>query len=182
MWDRTTFDHQDLARREDREPPPSDDASPSFPDGDDSTAYRLDDRTASDLDAFTPRSSSGDERQALGRAGEESAVKFLVAHDYEIVERNWRCSSGEADIIARDGESLVFVEVKTRSGITSGFPEEAITPRKRQRYEKIAAAYLASHGSSGTFIVRFDVIAILTLGSHRAFLRHHRNAFLSAGD
>jgi putative endonuclease len=182
MQDEMMLEDQGLLRCRGGKSSFSDEDNPMFSDEDDSTAYRLDERIAEGLDAFTPRSSSRDERQALGRAGEESAAKFLLAHDYEILERNWKCSFGEADIIANDGESLVFIEVKTRSGITSGFPEEAITLRKRQRYERIAAAYLTSHGGSGTFIVRFDVIAILTLGDHRAFLRHHRNAFLSAGE
>ena len=73
----------------------------------------------------------------LGRRGEDAAARFLYQHGYDILERNWTCEAGEADIIARDEESLVFVEVKTRSDCEKGFPAEAVTPDKRDRYEAL---------------------------------------------
>ncbi len=112
----------------------------------------------------------------LGKKGEDAAVRFLAQRHYEIVDRNWVCSAGEVDIVAEDEEALVFVEVKTRSNCSKGLPEEAVTPAKRRRYEKIAAFYLRDHPVA-TKQVRFDVISILAVAPERAFLRHHRNAF-----
>lgn len=116
----------------------------------------------------------------LGKKGEDAAAKFLERREYEILERNWRCPAGEADIIALDGDTLVFIEVKTRSDIDKGFPEEAITKEKRSRYERISAYYLKQ--SDFTEIsFRFDVIGILVLGNNKATLRHHINAFGTEG-
>ncbi len=112
----------------------------------------------------------------LGRRGEAAAVNFLKRKGLEILEQNWTCFAGEADIIARDESTLCFVEVKTRRGVEKGFPEEAITPAKRDRYEKIAACYLQTTDYVD-FRVRFDVISILVVSPTRAFLRYHVNAF-----
>ncbi len=112
----------------------------------------------------------------LGRRGEDAAVRFLECKDYEILERNWTCIAGEADIIARDEDTLVFVEVKTRTNIEKGLPEEAVNKTKRARYERNAAANLADYDIVD-IAVRFDVISILLIGPERAFLRHHCNAF-----
>ena len=112
----------------------------------------------------------------LGRKGEYAACLLLTRKGYEILERNWRCSAGEADIVALDGDTLVFVEVKTRSSLDKGLPEEAITPAKRNRYERIAAHYLM-HYRGDDCNVRFDVISILALPTNRALVRHLINAF-----
>lgn len=117
-----------------------------------------------------------DERRELGKKGEDAATKFLLRRGYKIVERNWRCPAGEADIIAFDGSTLVFVEVKTRSDIDKGYPEEAITKEKRARYERISAYYLRD-SKYEELRFRFDVIGILVLGNNKATLRHHVNAF-----
>ena len=117
-----------------------------------------------------------DERRELGKKGEDAATKFLLRRGYKIVERNWRCPAGEADIIAFDGSTLVFVEVKTRSDIDKGYPEEAITREKRARYERISAYYLRD-SKYEELCFRFDVIGILVLGNNKATLRHHVNAF-----
>ena len=78
-------------------------------------------------------------RQALGKRGEEAAVRYLEAKGYEILKRNWYCRFGEADIIARDIDGTIcFIEVKTRRSIEAGIPEESITRDKRRRYERIA--------------------------------------------
>lgn len=84
-------------------------------------------------------------RQGLGQRGEELAAEELRRQGYEIVARNWRCPEGEADIIARQGEEWLFVEVRTRRGRDFGLPEESITPRKRARMAAVAARYLAEH-------------------------------------
>lgn len=112
----------------------------------------------------------------LGRVGEEAAASFLDRRGYEIVARNWKCIAGEADIIARDGDAVVFVEVKTRTGIDKGLPSEAVDARKRERYERIAALFLQDYDVVDV-PVRFDVISIVALGTNRAFVRHHINAF-----
>lgn len=76
-----------------------------------------------------------------------------------IVERGWRTAQGEIDIVARDGDCWVFVEVKTRRGHTAGLPEEALTPRKAARLVELAQAYLAEHALSDVDW-RLDLVAI----------------------
>lgn len=112
----------------------------------------------------------------LGRRGESAAARYLEMRGYEVIDRNWTCPAGEADIVALDGCTLVFVEVKTRSSFEKGFPSEAVTPEKRARYEKIACWYL--HDSDYVDIpVRFDIIALVVVASDRAIVRHYRDAF-----
>lgn len=112
----------------------------------------------------------------IGRRGEEAAVCFLKRRGYEILDRNWVCKEGEADIVARDDDALVFIEVKTRTNIEMGLPSEAVDEAKRSRYEKIAARYLQNY-EEVDIPVRFDVIAILVVAKDRALIRHHVNAF-----
>ncbi len=122
-----------------------------------------------------PRKRSGHNKE-LGRKGEDAAVRFLERRGYDIVERNWTCFAGEADIIARDGEAVVFVEVKTRTGASNGLPAEAVTKNKRERYEKIACAFLADYDVVDV-PVRFDVVSISLIDTDRAMVRHHIDAF-----
>ncbi len=121
----------------------------------------------------------GRRNQALGARGEEAAARFLARNGYTILERNWTCFAGEADIIAVDDEALVFVEVKTRRNADKGLPSEAVTRAKREKYERIALAYIQDH-FFGEAAVRFDVVAIIVLSDDRAFIRHHLGAY-SAG-
>ena len=118
----------------------------------------------------------GEENAELGRRGEDAAARFLYRRGYDIVERNWKCAAGEADIIARDGDAVVFVEVKTRSSVEKGLPSDAVDKRKRERYEKIAALFLADYEAVDV-PVRFDVVSLLVIGADRALVRHHINAF-----
>lgn len=83
-----------------------------------------------------------DARKRLGEWGEKVAAIHLEAKGYEIVARNWRCARGEIDIVARAGEVLVFVEVKTRRGREMGTPEEGVTARKASRLLDLARHYL----------------------------------------
>ncbi len=99
-----------------------------------------------------------DERRRLGRQGEEEAARFLERKGLRIVERGYRALRGEIDIIAWDSETLVFVEVKTRTDPEQGRPEEAVTPAKQAQVRRIATAYLADLGLGSPFC-RFDVIA-----------------------
>jgi putative endonuclease len=117
------------------------------------------------------------DRKRLGERGEDAAVAFLDRVGMTVVERNWRCSAGEVDIVALDDGAIVLVEVKTRRTVRKGTPEEAVTPAKRRRYAKLAAAYLQAAGVSAVEL-RFDVITLLVVAEDRALLRHHRAAFV----
>lgn len=97
----------------------------------------------------------------LGAYGEDATARQLESHGFEILERNWTCAKGEADIIAATGDTIVFVEVKTRlvgSSQQSVWPELAVDKRKRSRYEAIAECYLMGCGPGKK--VRFDVVAV----------------------
>lgn len=114
--------------------------------------------------------------KTLGAYGEDLACELLKRNDYIILERNWSCAAGEADIIALDDGCLVFVEVKTRAGGDKGFPQEAVTPTKRARYERIAYSFLSTYDGVDAR-VRFDVIAIQAMPNSRGFVKHIVNAF-----
>jgi putative endonuclease len=116
------------------------------------------------------------QHKQLGIQGEDMACTYLERQGTEILERNWKCQAGEADIIAQEDGDLVFIEVKTRTTTSAGFPEDAITRKKRRKYEMIATEYLFTHNLPSTR-VRFDVVALLVSGTGKAFLRHHRDAF-----
>lgn len=118
----------------------------------------------------------GRKNRELGRRGEDAAARFLDRRGYDIIARNWKCVAGEADIIARDGRSLVFVEVKTRTDCQKGFPSEAVTPTKREKYERIACLFLSEY-ETADISVRFDVVSIVVVAPDRAFIRHNINAF-----
>ncbi|GGO83441.1 YraN family protein [Nonomuraea cavernae] len=114
-------------------------------------------------------------RNALGRHGEQLAVDYLTSEGMTIIERNWRCSHGEIDIIAEDGPALVVVEVKTRSGRSHGTALESVRPAKLARLRLLAARWLA--GQPRTFpVVRVDVVALERFAGDYS-LRHVRGAF-----
>ena len=101
----------------------------------------------------------------LGRLGEESTARMLASAGWRILDRNWRCSAGELDIVAweplaPDSGTLVFVEVKTRRGLSYGLPQEAVDPRKLARLRVLAGAWLASHEVRAA-AVRIDVVGVL---------------------
>ena len=124
----------------------------------------------------TNASKKGSHNKEIGRRGENAAARYLELLGYEILERNWKCPAGEADIVARDEDAVVFVEVKTRTSLARGLPSEAVDEAKRARYEKIAGWYLRDY----EFVdvpVRFDVVALLVVTEDRALVRHYRNAF-----
>jgi uncharacterized protein (TIGR00252 family) len=84
-------------------------------------------------------------RRRLGDWGENLAALHLEAQGYTIVARNWRCRIGEIDLVARDGEAFVFVEVKTRRGRAFGAPEEALTPKKAEKLSLLGQQYMVDH-------------------------------------
>ena len=98
-------------------------------------------------------------RQGLGRAGEQMARRALESRGLVIVQANYRCASGEMDLIARAADEWVFVEVKTRRGNRFGSPEEAITARKQAKLVKVAETYLLDHAIRDANW-RIDVVAI----------------------
>ena len=97
----------------------------------------------------------------LGRYGEVLATLFLNCKGYVVKSRNFSTSFGELDIVAKRGKTLVFIEVKTRSGTRFGRAADAVTPKKRERIHRLAAAYCHAYGYDfyGTPI-RFDVIEV----------------------
>lgn len=115
----------------------------------------------------------------LGKLGEDLAVRYLTAQGFCILDRNWRCKYGEADVVAEDEDGTIcFIEVKTRHGEEAGLPEEAVTREKRKKYEKIALLYMIDKDLDDMVPVRFDAIAICIVNSApRALLRHHKSAF-----
>ncbi|MHB1340235.1 MAG: YraN family protein [Coriobacteriia bacterium] len=116
------------------------------------------------------------DRQEIGRRGEDAAVAYLERRGMTVIDRNWRCKSGEADVIALDGSELVVIEVKTRTTEAKGTPEAAVTPAKQRRIARIAEAYLSIAGLEPAG-VRFDVVTVRVISQDRALLRHHMNAF-----
>lgn len=107
----------------------------------------------------------------LGRAGEDQAVRYLEQRGWQILGRNWRCRDGEIDIIARDGRTLVFVEVRTRTSARFGHPLETVTPRKVRRLRLLARRYAHEHHLRGEYM-RIDVIGIIRPPQGTSQLRH----------
>ena len=99
-------------------------------------------------------------RGRLGKRGEDLAVEHLRRQGYRVLERNWRCARGEIDIVATDGSSLVFVEVKTRSSCDFGHPLESITLVKLARLRSLALAWSLAHPESRGSL-RIDAIGVL---------------------
>jgi putative endonuclease len=123
----------------------------------------------------TGKARSVDNRLRSARWGEALAAWFLRLKGFHVEARNWRCPQGELDLVCRDGDTLVFVEVKTRGSAAAGDPEDAVDRRKQQRLVRLAYAYLAHLGGE-TPPCRFDVVAIerSRLGPR---IRHLKSAF-----
>lgn len=117
-----------------------------------------------------------DKRKKTGAAGERAAAEFLIQEGYTIVERNWRCRTGEIDIVAKSGNVLVFVEVRSRNALSSSFgtPAESVDYRKINQVRKTAQTYLHLHGNPDSEM-RFDVIAVL-IGPGPAYTLEHLQA------
>ena len=111
----------------------------------------------------------------LGKQGEEIAAQYLIEKGYEIVERNWRNSHKEIDIIAKDGVELVIVEVKTRQSDDFGEPDIAVTRQKQSRLIYAANAYLFRHNLD--IDTRFDIISIV-MKDGNPIIDHIEDAFL----
>ena len=119
-------------------------------------------------------------RRDLGDAAEERACRFLEGAGFTIAERNWRGKGGEADIVARKGDLLAFVEVRSREDASFGAPEESVDLAKRRRIARAARHYLSTIPAASWREARFDVIAIEGTGN-AAVLRHYPAAFDARG-
>ncbi len=106
----------------------------------------------------------------LGLKGERAACRFLKRKGYKILEKNFKSPFGEVDVIARRGEVIAFIEVKTRLTDSFGSPSQAVTPERQKRYFNAARYYFA--GRQIDFVVRFDIIEVF-----RGEINHIENAF-----
>jgi putative endonuclease len=109
---------------------------------------------------------SPDHNRRTGQLGEQLACGALQRRGYEIVAQGWRCPLGEVDIVARDGECWVFVEVKTRRGRRAGLPDDSLTPQKIARVTEVAQAYLSNHALVDV-TWRVDFVAVELDGQDR---------------
>ena len=111
-------------------------------------------------------------KRALGSEKEQVAAALLEQQGYQILRMNYRCKTGEVDLIAQHGEYLVFVEVKYRKNDRSGSPEESVTPSKQRKISKVCAWYLRENHLSLDTPCRFDVVAV-----SQEEVRIYQNAF-----
>lgn len=115
-------------------------------------------------------------RRETGQQYETLAAEYLKQQGYEILERNYCCRRGEIDLVAREQEYLVFVEVKYRRNAGRGFAAEAVTRQKQAKICRTADVYLAQHHAAPDTCVRFDVVTV-----DGAQIRLLRNAFSYCG-
>jgi putative endonuclease len=112
----------------------------------------------------------------LGMHGERIAAAYLTDAGLRVLDRNWRCREGELDIVAREGDALVFCEVKTRRGTGFGHPVDAVTVVKQRRLRTLAQRWLAAHDEHARDL-RFDVVGVLVRAERPALVTHLRGAF-----
>jgi putative endonuclease len=122
-----------------------------------------------------------DDRANLGRRGEKLAMQFLKKLGYGIVTTNYRCTGGELDLIALDGDELVFVEVKTRRSEEAADVEEAVNPVKQRRMAFAAKHYLACKPAAQDRPCRFDILGIVCEDDRNTTVRHLPDAFVPRG-
>ena len=115
------------------------------------------------------------QRQAFGKAGEDLAVRYLKKKGYKVLERNYTCPVGEIDIVARDGKTIVFVEVKTRRSLSYGSARLAITPHKQRKISMTALYYLKFNHQMRQD-ARFDVVTVFSTRDNKE-IDLIRNAF-----
>ena len=116
------------------------------------------------------------DRAESGRAGERLAERFLRKKGCRVIRRNCRSSLGEIDLVMRDGDEVVFVEVKTRTSRQWGEPEDAVTPSKQRKIGREAVRFATRHNLRERPL-RFDVVAVLLEDGAEPEFRHYENAF-----
>jgi putative endonuclease len=117
-------------------------------------------------------------RAELGAWGEQRAAEHFVARGATVLARNWRCREGELDLVVRERDgTVVFCEVKTRSGVGFGVPAEAVTRQKARRIHGLACRWLLDHRPPGPVELRFDVIALVKQAGLEPELVHLEAAF-----
>ena len=122
-----------------------------------------------------------DRRLPLGRRGENAAARHLVRLGYVIVARGHRGLIGEIDLVAVDGRTLVFVEVKTRTSLVAGHPADAVDENKQRRLTRLALSYMKRHDLLEN-PARFDVVAVTWPDKGgRPAIEHFQNAFEPVG-
>jgi putative endonuclease len=123
----------------------------------------------------TPRT-LGSQNKPLGDRGERLAAEHLERAGWTILARNFRLGHREVDLVARRGEVVAFVEVKTRAGLGYGHPLEAITWKKRREIQQVAAAWIEAHGRPDD-VYRFDAVAILLPVGGEPVIEHVEDAW-----
>ena len=115
----------------------------------------------------------GGRNRALGDYGERVAARHLTALGMVVLDRNWRCDEGELDLVLRDGPALVGCEVKTRTSLAHGSPQEAVTDVKLARLRRLVQRWLRDHGVHPAE-TRVDLVAVLRPSSGPALVEHVR--------
>ena len=100
-------------------------------------------------------------KQALGRWGEDRVVRWYRRQGFRVLDRNWRCSRGELDVIVQRGSVVAVCEVKTRTSLAFGTPAEAVGWQKQRRIRRLAAQWLSEQERSGPVQLRFDVAEVM---------------------
>ncbi len=119
--------------------------------------------------------------KSLGRRGEDAAARYLKRLGYKILDRQRHLAPGELDLVALDGRTIVFVEVKTRTSADAGHPAEAVDAAKQRKLTRLAVTFLKQHGLL-EFPARFDVVAITwPANAGRPAIEHFKNAFDAVG-
>jgi putative endonuclease len=118
--------------------------------------------------------------KSIGRRGEDAAAKFLKRLGYVIVARSHKDSSGEIDLIAVEGRTLVFVEVKTRTSHDAGHPADAVDDQKQRRLTRLALSYMKRHDLLEN-ASRFDVVAVTWPEKGQPTIEHFKDAFEAVG-
>lgn len=111
-----------------------------------------------------------------------AAVSLLERSGYEIAEREWECEYGYVDLVARDGDAVVFVDVLFIAGAAGSMPPDDVSPRALAMHEMTAMSYLAQHPDLVDVPVRFDALTIKPIAQNRGFVRLHKNMFGRTAD
>ncbi len=117
-----------------------------------------------------------DKKRLIGLKGEELAIRFLKKRGYKIIARNFRCRHGEIDVVASEGDTIVFVEIKARSTVDFSLPQDAVDHHKQAKVIHAATTYLMEKKLYDQVPVRFDVVAV-NLNSTKPKIELIKDAF-----